>query len=106
MHLVEPGVAGDDYVPTEVSEVAFVMSCGRLHEELKKPNISARRYFCPLVSDPACCRNVQARDPLTVAKVAAERILTLSTCRALLEATVRSICRCIREMRAFASTRA
>jgi len=67
------------YMPIEVNEAEFGMSRDRLYEELKKFNIYARRYFYPLVSDFACYQNVQTRDPLTVAKGVAERILCLPT---------------------------
>lgn len=87
------------YMPLEVDEAEFGMSRDRLYEELKKFNIHARRYFYPLVSDFACYQNVPTRDPLTVAKGVAKRILTLPTYHALTEETVRRICLCIREIR-------
>jgi dTDP-4-amino-4,6-dideoxygalactose transaminase len=65
------------YLPIEVDEAAFGMSRDRLHEELKKLNIHARRYFYPLIPDFACYRHIQTRDPLTVARGVAERILVL-----------------------------
>lgn len=80
------------YMPIEVDEKEFGMSRDRMFEELKKFNIHARRYFYPLVSDFACYQNVQTRDPLTVAKGVAERILTLPTYYALYLSTVEAIC--------------
>jgi dTDP-4-amino-4,6-dideoxygalactose transaminase len=67
------------YMPVEVHETAFGMSRDRLYEELRKLNVHARRYFYPLVPDFSCYRHVQTRDPLTVARGVAERILTLPT---------------------------
>ena len=66
-------------MPIEVDEKEFGMSRDRLYVELKKFNIHARRYFYPLVTDFACYQSIIPKDPLTVAKGVAERILTLPT---------------------------
>jgi dTDP-4-amino-4,6-dideoxygalactose transaminase len=87
------------YMPVEVDEVEFGMSRDTLHQELKKSNIHTRRYFYPLVSDLACYQHLRTRDPLTVAKGVAERILTLPTYHALNEATVELICQVIVDSR-------
>jgi len=80
------------YVPVEVDEAEFGMSRDRVYEKLKKCNVHPRRYFYPLVSDFACYQNVQTRDPLTVAKGVARRILTLPTYYDLGLDTVARIC--------------
>jgi len=95
-----------EYVPIEVAEAEFGMSRDRLYEELKRHNVYARRYFYPLVPDFACYRHVQTRDPLTVARGVAERILTLPTYNELSEEDVERICLCIREIRASAGSKA
>jgi dTDP-4-amino-4,6-dideoxygalactose transaminase len=80
------------YVPVEVDKAEFGISRDGLYEGLKKLNIHTRRYFYPLVSSFACYQNVQTRDPLTVAKGVAERILCLPTYYGLEGADVRLIC--------------
>lgn len=65
------------YMPVEVDEKEFGMSRDQLYKELKKYNIYSRRYFYPLVCDFACYKSVAVKDPLTVARKVAERILTL-----------------------------
>jgi len=65
------------YMPIEVHEKEFGMSRDELYEELKKYNIFARRYFYPLICDYACYRSVSVKDPLTVARLVASRVLTL-----------------------------
>lgn len=94
------------YVPVEVDEADFGMSRDRLYEELRKLNVHARRYFYPLVPDFACYQNVQTRDPLTVARRVAERILTLPTYSEISAETVERICLYVGEIRARAGTRA
>jgi len=94
------------YMPVEVDEAEFGMSRDRLYEELMELNIHARRYFHPLVPDFACYQDVQTRDPLTVARGVAQRILTLPTYHAISEETVERICLYISEMRASADSRA
>jgi len=94
------------YVPIEVNEAEFGMSRDRLYEELKTRNVFARRYFYPLVTDLSCYRHVQTRDPLTVARQVAGRILTLPTYCELPDETVERICRYIGELRAPAVSRA
>ncbi|UCG44487.1 MAG: DegT/DnrJ/EryC1/StrS family aminotransferase [candidate division WOR-3 bacterium] len=94
------------YVPVEVDEADFGMSRDRLYEELRKLNVHARRYFYPLVPDFACYQNVQTRDPLTVARRVAERILTLPTYSGISAETVERICLYVGEIRARAGTRA
>ncbi|MBW8042181.1 MAG: DegT/DnrJ/EryC1/StrS family aminotransferase [Planctomycetes bacterium] len=65
------------YMPIEVNEKEFGISRDKLYEELKKYNIYARRYFYPLICDFSCYRSVSVKDPLTVARKVASRILIL-----------------------------
>ncbi len=65
------------YMPIEVNEQEFGMSRDALYEELKKYNIHSRRYFYPLICDFACYKSIAVKDPLTVARLVASRILTL-----------------------------
>ncbi len=80
------------YVPIEVDEEEFGVSCDKLYEELKKYNIFARRYFYPLICDYSCYRSVSVKDPLTVARGVASRILTLPIYYELSLDDVRRIC--------------
>ena len=83
------------YMPIEVDEQAFGMSCDALYEKLKQWNVYARRYFYPLVCDYACYRNVSVHDPLTVARRAADSILTLPIYDSLELSKVETICEII-----------
>lgn len=65
------------YLPIEVDAAQFGMSRDELYEKLKTYNVFARRYFYPLLCDFACYKSVSLTDPLTTARRAAERILTL-----------------------------
>ena len=65
------------YMPIEVNEQEFGMSRDVLYEKLKKYNVYSRRYFYPLICDFACYRSVSVKDPLTLARLVASRILTL-----------------------------
>ncbi len=65
------------YMPVEVDEREFGVSRDKLYEELKKYNIYTRRYFYPLICDYSCYRSVSVKDPLTVARKVASRILIL-----------------------------
>ncbi|HUU20546.1 MAG TPA: DegT/DnrJ/EryC1/StrS family aminotransferase [Sedimentisphaerales bacterium] len=65
------------YMPIEVDEQEFDMSRDTLYEELKKYNIYSRRYFYPLICDYSCYRSVSVKNPLTVARKVASRILIL-----------------------------
>jgi dTDP-4-amino-4,6-dideoxygalactose transaminase len=64
-------------VPIEVDEKQFGMSRDGLYEELEKYNVYTRRYFYPLLCDYSCYRSVSVKDTLTVARLVADRILTL-----------------------------
>jgi len=86
------------YMPVEVDEKEFGMSRDRLYEELKKYNIYSRRYFYPLVCDFACYANIAGKDPLTIARKVAERILTLPIYYNLALDDIRKICNIIRNM--------
>jgi dTDP-4-amino-4,6-dideoxygalactose transaminase len=102
-----PGVRHNHgYVPIEVDEAEFGLSRDRLYEELKRLNVYTRRYFYPLVPDLACYRHVQTRDPLTVAKGVAERILCLPTYHALADEVVERVCLAINGIRSSAGARA
>ena len=80
------------YVPIEVQEQEFGMSRDALYESLKQYNVFSRRYFYPLVCDYACYRSVSINDPLTVARRAADRILTLPIYDTLELSKVDTIC--------------
>jgi dTDP-4-amino-4,6-dideoxygalactose transaminase len=94
------------YMPIEVNEADYGMSRDRLYVEMRKFNIYPRKYFYPLVTDFACYRNIQTRDPLTVAKAVAQRVLCLPTYHSLSEETVGEICSCISELRTSTGSRA
>ena len=82
-------------MPIEVDEKEFGMSRDALHEKLKFYNIYIRRYFYPLICDYACYRNVSVKDPLTVARRVADRILTLPIYDSLNLSDVEAICEII-----------
>lgn len=65
------------YLPVEVHQREFGMSRDQLYEKMNEYNVYPRRYFYPLVCDYACYQSVSVKDPLTVARRAAERIITL-----------------------------
>lgn len=65
------------YMPIEVDENEFGMSRDELYEKLKKYNIFSRRYFYPLVCDFPCYKSIAIKDPLSIARQVANRILTL-----------------------------
>ena len=71
------------------------MSRDALYEKLKEYNVFSRRYFYPLITDYACYRNVSVKDPLTVAKGVANRILTLPIYDGLQPSDVEIICEII-----------
>ena len=83
------------YMPIEVDEQEFGMSCDALYEKLKEYNVFSRRYFYPLICDYACYRSVAIKDPLTVARRAADRILTLPIYDSLGLSDVETICEII-----------
>ncbi len=80
------------YMPIEVNEKEFGISRDKLYEELKKYNIYARRYFYPLICDYSCYRSVSVKDPLTVARKVASRILILPIYSDLSLDDVQQIC--------------
>ncbi|WP_319574710.1 DegT/DnrJ/EryC1/StrS family aminotransferase [uncultured Desulfobacter sp.] len=86
------------YFPVEVHEKEFGMSRNRLYEKMKEYNIYPRRYFYPLICDFACYQNVSVQDPLTVARRAADRILTLPIYYDLALDDVQKICDIIIEI--------
>jgi dTDP-4-amino-4,6-dideoxygalactose transaminase len=83
------------FVPIEVDEQEFGVTCDGLYEELRKYNVHSRRYFYPLVCDYACYRSVSVKDPLTVARRAASTILTLPIYDSLDLPDVETICEII-----------
>jgi len=83
------------YMPIEVDEQLFGMSRDALYENLRKYNIYTRRYFYPLICDFACYRSVSIKDPLTVARRVADRILTLPIYDSLELSDVEAICEMI-----------
>ncbi|MBP7051859.1 MAG: DegT/DnrJ/EryC1/StrS family aminotransferase [Phycisphaerae bacterium] len=86
------------YMPVEVDVERFGLSRDGLYEELKKYNVFSRCYFYPLVCDFACYRSVPVSDPLTVARSAAARILTLPIYSDLALGDVERICEIIRHV--------
>jgi dTDP-4-amino-4,6-dideoxygalactose transaminase len=86
------------YMPIEVDEKEFGMSRDALYEELKKYNVFSRRYFYPLICDYACYRSVSIKDPLTVARRTAERILTLPIYDGLELSDVEAICEIVQHL--------
>jgi dTDP-4-amino-4,6-dideoxygalactose transaminase len=87
------------YMPVEVDAQQFGMSRDALHEKLMEYNVYTRRYFYPLVCDYACYRNVTVKDPLTVARRVADRILTLPIYDGLQLTDVEAICDIITSLR-------
>ena len=79
-------------MPIEVDEQEFGMSRDELYEKLKQWNVFTRRYFYPLICDFACYRSVSVKDPLTVARQVADRILTLPIYDSLELSDVEKIC--------------
>ena len=65
------------HLPVEVDAAEFGMSRDELYQRLKAYNVFTRRYFYPLLCDFACYKSVSLTDPLTTARRAADRILTL-----------------------------
>jgi dTDP-4-amino-4,6-dideoxygalactose transaminase len=83
------------YMPIEVDEEEFGMSRDALYDKLQQYNVYTRRYFYPLICDYACYRNVSVKDPLTVARRVADRILTLPIYDSLDLSDVEAICKII-----------
>lgn len=83
------------YFPIEVDEREFGMSRDMLYEKLKTYNVFCRRYFYPLVNEFSCYKSISVRDPLTVARGVASRILSLPTYYALKLEDVERICKII-----------
>ncbi len=86
------------YMPIEINEKEFGMSRDELYEELKKYNVFSRRYFYPLICDYACYRHVSVKDPLTVARRVANRILALPIYDGLELSDVETICEIIQHI--------
>jgi dTDP-4-amino-4,6-dideoxygalactose transaminase len=87
------------YFPVEVDEQEFGMSRDRLYEKLQQYNVFSRRYFYPLICDYACYRNVSVRDPLTIARRVADRILALPIYDSLELSDAEAICEIIMSLR-------
>ena len=83
------------YMPIEVDGLEFGMSRDVLYEKLKHYNVYTRRYFYPLICDYACYCNFSVKDPLTVARRVADRILTLPIYDSLPLSCVEAICEII-----------
>ena len=65
------------YMPVEIDQEEFGISRDNLYDKLNEYNIYSRRYFYPLICDFACYKSVSVKDPLTVARKVADRILNL-----------------------------
>jgi dTDP-4-amino-4,6-dideoxygalactose transaminase len=83
------------YMPIEVDEKEFGMSRDALYEELKQCNVHTRRYFYPLICDFPCYRSISVNGKLSVARRAADRILTLPIYDSLDLSAVDTICEII-----------
>ncbi len=88
------------YLPVEVEEGEFGLSRDELYAKLKTYNVFTRRYFYPLVCDFPCYSAMVTRDPLTVARQAADSILTLPIYDDLKLEDVAKICLIIKEIKA------
>ena len=84
------------YMPIEVEEKEFGLSRDGLYQKLGEYNVHARRYFYPIIPDFACYRAIAIKDPLSVARRVAERILTLPIHDGLDLQSVDTICEIIR----------
>jgi dTDP-4-amino-4,6-dideoxygalactose transaminase len=87
------------YMPIEVDEKMFGMSRDALYENLKEYNVFSRKYFYPLICDYACYRSISIKDPLSIARRAADRILTLPIYDSLELSDVEAICEIIASLR-------
>lgn len=88
------------YMPIEVNEDEYGISRDSLYSELKKYNVFTRRYFYPLLCDFPCYRSISVKDPLSTARSAASKILTLPIYSELGIADVERICEMIQEFQA------
>jgi dTDP-4-amino-4,6-dideoxygalactose transaminase len=86
------------YEPVEVDEQEFGMNRDALFHALKEYNVFSRRYFYPLLTDYSCYQSVAVRDPLTVAKRVAQRILCLPNYADLTVEEVERICDIIKSI--------
>jgi dTDP-4-amino-4,6-dideoxygalactose transaminase len=80
------------YFPVEIHADEFGMTRDDLYSALQRFNVFTRRYFYPLVTDFACYRSLSLKDPLTVARAASSRILTLPIYESLENSDVERIC--------------
>ena len=80
------------HMPIEIDEGAFGMSRDAVYDGLKQWNVHTRRYFYPLICDYPCYRSLSVKDPLIVARRAADRILTLPIYDSLDPSDVEIIC--------------
>jgi len=86
------------YFPVEILPEQFGMDRDQLYGALQRYNIFARRYFYPLITDFACYRGLSVKDPLTNARAAASRILTLPIYESLALDDVDRICDIISDL--------
>jgi dTDP-4-amino-4,6-dideoxygalactose transaminase len=86
------------YMPIEVDEKEFGMSRDALYEKLKEWNVFTRRYFYPLICDYSCYRSITVNGSLSVARRAADRILTLPIYDDLEVSAVEAICEIIESL--------
>ena len=87
------------YFPIEVHEDEYGISRDELYEKMKEFNVYPRRYFYPLVCDYAVYQSISVKDPLTVARKAADRILTLPIYFDLALEDVEQICEILIDIR-------
>jgi dTDP-4-amino-4,6-dideoxygalactose transaminase len=93
------------YFPVLVDREAFGMSRDDLHLALKLFNVTARKYFYPLVSRAPCYSALPSADPrhLPVATRAASEVLCLPIYGSLDPAAAEAIARIVRELHAIAN---
>jgi len=84
-----------NYEPVEIVENEFGMNRNMLYETIKKYNINLRRYFYPLLCDFSCYKHIEFKDPLTVARQIATKIICLPTYKDLEVDDVIHICEII-----------
>ena len=65
------------YLPVLFEPATYGATRDDVFNALEKVGIGARKYFYPLVSDFACYRSVYSSDRTSVAKKAAQQVLTL-----------------------------
>lgn len=87
------------YFPIEIHEKDFGMNRDSLYNKMREFNVFPRRYFYPLICDYSCYQSISIKDPLTVSRNAADKILTLPIYYDLSLDDVQTICDIIIDIR-------